>query len=109
MADVTGVDPKGVSLVYGFREFSFRFSHSRDGGDALLFRARDWAAVAPGLKTIEDAAKQSAAILLLAFEKAELAGHRRGAQGAAHIRSRGRRTDRRRNGRSDCHDCQGSR
>ena len=72
MADVTGVDPDRRLVFTDSGPFPFDFLILATGATHSYFGHNDWAAVAPGLKTIEDAVTIRR-YMLLAFEKAELA------------------------------------
>ena len=72
MADVTGVDPKRGVVLTDSGSFPFDFLILATGATHSYFGHDDWATVAPGLKTIEDATTIRRD-MLLAFEKAELA------------------------------------
>ena len=72
MADVTGVDTKRRLVLTDSGSFPFDFLILAPGATHSYFGHDDWAAVAPGLKTIEDATSIRRDTLL-AFEKAELA------------------------------------
>ncbi len=72
MADVTGVDPKQHLVLTDVGSFPFDFLILATGATHSYFGHEDWAAAAPGLKTIEDATTIRRDTLL-AFEKAELA------------------------------------
>jgi NADH dehydrogenase len=72
MADVTGIDPGKRLVIAGACVFPFDFLILATGAAHSYFGHDEWASVAPGLKTIEDATTIRRD-LLLAFEKAELA------------------------------------
>jgi NADH:ubiquinone reductase (H+-translocating) len=72
MANVTGVDPGRRLVLTDSGTFPFDFLILATGATHSYFGHDDWAAVAPGLKTIEDATTIRRD-MLLAFEKAELA------------------------------------
>ncbi len=72
MADATGVDPQRRLVFTDSGIFPFDFLILATGATHSYFGHDEWAAVAPGLKTIEDAAIIRRDTLL-AFEKAELA------------------------------------
>jgi NADH:ubiquinone reductase (H+-translocating) len=72
MAEVTGVDAKNRLVFAGGDVFPYDFLILATGATHSYFGHDDWAAVAPGLKTIEDATAIRRNTLL-AFEKAELA------------------------------------
>lgn len=72
MADVTGVDPKRRLVFTNSGVFPFDFLILATGATHSYFGHDEWEAVAPGLKTIEDATTIRRDTLL-AFEKAELA------------------------------------
>ena len=72
MADVTGVDPQRRLVFTNSGIFPFDFLILATGATHSYFGHDEWEAVAPGLKTIEDATTIRRDTLL-AFEKAELA------------------------------------
>ncbi len=72
MAEVTGVDAQCGLVFAGCEVFPFDFLILATGATDSYFGHDDWVAVAPGLKTIEDATAIRRNTLL-AFEKAELA------------------------------------
>jgi NADH:ubiquinone reductase (H+-translocating) len=72
MAEVTGVDAKNRLVFAGGDVFPCDFLILATGATHSYFGHDDWAAVAPGLKTIEDATAIRRNTLF-AFEKAELA------------------------------------
>jgi NADH:ubiquinone reductase (H+-translocating) len=72
LAEVTGVDAKRGLVFAGCDVFPFDFLILATGATHSYFGHDDWAAVALGLKTIEDATAIRRKTLL-AFEKAELA------------------------------------
>jgi NADH:ubiquinone reductase (H+-translocating) len=72
MAEVTGVDAKNRLVFAGGDVFPYDFLILATGATHSYFGHDNWAAVAPGLKTIEDATAIRRNTLL-AFEKAELA------------------------------------
>ncbi len=72
MADVTGIDPERRLVLTDSGSFPFDYLILAPGATHSYFGHDDWAAVAPGLKTIEDATTIRRD-MLLAFEKAELA------------------------------------
>ena len=72
MADATGVDPQRRLVFTNSGIFPFDFLILATGATHSYFGHDEWAAFAPGLKTIEDAAIIRRDTLL-AFEKAELA------------------------------------
>jgi NADH:ubiquinone reductase (H+-translocating) len=72
MAEVTGVDAENRLIFAGGDVFPYDFLIIATGATHSYFGHGDWAAVAPGLKTIEDATAIRRNTLF-AFEKAELA------------------------------------
>ncbi|MGA7328111.1 MAG: NAD(P)/FAD-dependent oxidoreductase [Rhodomicrobium sp.] len=72
LAEVTGVDPRAGTVFAGLEAFPFDYLVLASGATHSYFGHPDWAAVAPGLKTIEDATLIRRN-MLLGFEKAELA------------------------------------
>ncbi len=72
MAEVMGVDPQRRLVFTDSGVFPFDFLILATGATHSYFGHDDWATVAPGLKTIEDATTIRRDTLL-AFEKAELA------------------------------------
>lgn len=72
LAAVTGVDVKSKLVFADGRAFPFDYLILTAGATHSYFGHPEWAAVAPGLKTIEDATAIRRA-MLLAFEKAEFA------------------------------------
>lgn len=72
LAEVTGVDSKARTVFAGSEAFPFDYLVLASGATHSYFGHPDWAAVAPGLKTIEDATLIRRN-MLLGFEKAELA------------------------------------
>ena len=91
---VTGY-PK-VEIPYDYLVLATGVTHAYFGNP-------HWEALAPGLKTIEDALEIRRRFLL-AFEAAEIEGRRRGAARGAHLRRRRRRADGRRDRRRDGRD-----
>jgi NADH dehydrogenase len=72
MAEVTGIDPVGRIVNTEAGPFSFDFLVIATGAKNSYFGHHQWAAVAPGLKRVEDATRIRRDILS-AFEEAELA------------------------------------
>ncbi len=72
LAAVTGADVKSKLVFADGRAFPFDYLILAPGATHSYFGHPEWAQVAPGLKTIEDATAIRRATLL-AFEKAELA------------------------------------
>ena len=79
LSRVTGVDPAARQVLDGGRTDRLRPAGDRRRRRPRLFRPRRLGAFAPGLKTLEDALDIRRRILS-AFERAELAGRRRGAR-----------------------------
>lgn len=71
MADVTGVDVVARQVVANHRALPYDYLVLATGATHSYFGHDEWAAVAPGLKRIEDATKIRRE-LLVAFERAEL-------------------------------------
>jgi NADH:quinone reductase (non-electrogenic) len=74
MADVKGVDLAGRSVETSAGPMSYDYLVIATGATHSYFGHDDWAEFAPGLKRIEDATRIRRSILL-AFERAELAGN----------------------------------
>jgi len=74
MADVKGVDLAGRSVETSAGPMSYDYLVIATGATHSYFGHDDWAKFAPGLKRIEDATRIRRSILL-AFERAELAGN----------------------------------
>ena len=72
MAEVTGVDIAGRRVLIGSGAMPYDTLVIATGATHSYFGHDEWAAVAPGLKRIEDATRIRRSILL-AFEQAELA------------------------------------
>lgn len=72
MANVTGVDTAGRRVLTDGPDFPFDYLVLAAGATDSYFGHPDWAAVAPGLKSIADAVDIRRRILL-SFERAELA------------------------------------
>jgi NADH dehydrogenase len=72
MAEVTGVDHGAKAVLLGARRLSYDHLVIATGATHSYFDHPDWAAHAPGLKTIEDALRLRSK-LLLSFEQAEQA------------------------------------
>jgi NADH dehydrogenase len=73
MADVTGIDAHARRVETAAGSFGFDFLVIATGATHSYFGHDEWAAVAPGLKRIEDATAVRRSILS-AFERAEIAG-----------------------------------
>ncbi|MDB5595149.1 MAG: dehydrogenase protein [Hyphomicrobiales bacterium] len=71
MAEVTGIDRAAQTVVAGGKVIPYDYLVVATGATHSYFGHDDWAAVAPGLKRIEDATRIRRNILL-AFERAEL-------------------------------------
>jgi NADH dehydrogenase len=71
MAEVTGVDTAGRCVLIGSGAIPYDTLVIATGATHSYFGHEEWAAVAPGLKRIEDATRIRRSILL-AFEQAEL-------------------------------------
>jgi NADH:ubiquinone reductase (H+-translocating) len=74
MAEVKGVDLAGRSVETSAGPMSYDYLVIATGATHSYFGHDDWAKFAPGLKRIEDATRIRRSILL-AFERAELAGN----------------------------------
>ena len=74
MAEVKGVDLAGRSVETSAGPMSYDYLVIATGATHSYFGHDDWARYAPGLKRIEDATRIRRSILL-AFERAELAGN----------------------------------
>lgn len=74
MAEVKGVDLAGRSVATSAGPMSYDYLVVATGATHSYFGHDDWAKFAPGLKRIEDATRIRRSILL-AFERAELAGN----------------------------------
>jgi len=72
MTPITGVDRASRCVETSGRPVPYDYLVLATGASHFYFRHDDWAPFAPGLKTLADAAKIRARILL-AFERAELA------------------------------------
>ena len=72
MANVIGVDPQARVVKTDAQDFPYDFLVIATGATHAYFGHDDWAAFAPGLKSIEDATHIRRSILS-AFERAELA------------------------------------
>jgi NADH:ubiquinone reductase (H+-translocating) len=70
LAEVTGVDLDGQAVVMGDRRMGYDTLILATGASHAYFGRDEWAAVAPGLKTIDDATALRRKILI-AFERAE--------------------------------------
>ena len=70
LAEVGGVDLKGKRVLCGERWLEFDYLVLAAGVKTSYFGHEDWAAVAPGLKTLNDALEIRRRILM-AFERAE--------------------------------------
>jgi NADH dehydrogenase len=73
MAEVTGIDLAGRLVQTGAGPMAYDYLVIATGATHSYFGHDDWAHFAPGLKRIEDATRIRRSILL-AFERAELAG-----------------------------------
>ncbi|MDB5644307.1 MAG: FAD-dependent oxidoreductase [Hyphomicrobiales bacterium] len=71
MAEVTGVDRSAQTVHAGGKAIAYDYLVVATGATHSYFGRDEWAAVAPGLKRIEDATRIRRNILL-AFERAEL-------------------------------------
>jgi NADH:ubiquinone reductase (H+-translocating) len=70
LAEVTGVDVDGRAVLMGDRRLAYDSLIVATGASHAYFGRDEWAAVAPGLKTIDDATALRRKILI-AFERAE--------------------------------------
>jgi NADH:ubiquinone reductase (H+-translocating) len=70
LAEVTGVDLDGRAVIMGDRRMAYDTLILATGASHAYFGRDEWAAVAPGLKTIDDATALRRKILI-AFERAE--------------------------------------
>ncbi|MDX1541326.1 MAG: NAD(P)/FAD-dependent oxidoreductase [Geminicoccaceae bacterium] len=71
LGNVTGVDPARRLVLMGESEVGYDILVIATGSGQSYFGNDDWAAHAPGLKTIEDA-REIRGSLLMAFERAEM-------------------------------------
>ncbi len=74
LAEVTGVDVDGRAVLMGDRRLTYDSLIVATGASHAYFGRDEWAAVAPGLKTIDDATALRRKILI-AFERAETEPH----------------------------------
>lgn len=70
LGEVTGIDPAARHVLIGSSRFEFDYLILATGARHSYFGRNDWAAFAPGLKSIEDATSIRSR-LLRAFEEAE--------------------------------------
>ena len=80
LAEVSGVDLKRKEVIADGRRVPYDYLVLATGARHAYFGHDDWAAFAPGLKTIDDATGLRRRILL-AFERAENEERRRRARG----------------------------
>ncbi|BAU44990.1 NAD(P)/FAD-dependent oxidoreductase [Leptolyngbya sp. O-77] len=73
MAEVTGVDPERQLVFMGDRPLPYDYLILATGAQQTYFGKDEWAAIAPGLKTVLDAV-QIRDRVLRSFEQAELQG-----------------------------------
>ncbi|MDB5454048.1 MAG: FAD-dependent pyridine nucleotide-disulfide oxidoreductase [Caulobacteraceae bacterium] len=71
LAEVTGVDRAGKRVLMGETDLPYDFLVLATGATHAYFGHDDWAAVAPGLKTLDDAVAIRRRVLS-AFERAEI-------------------------------------
>ena len=81
MAEVTGIDVEGKRVILEDSEVSYDYLVLATGATHAYFGHDEWADIAPGLKTIDDATEMRRRFLH-AFEEAEREGdaHARGSQ-----------------------------
>jgi NADH dehydrogenase len=72
LGEVTDVDPERRRVLMGERAIPYDYLVIATGSGQSYFGHDEWAAYAPGLKTIEDA-REIRGRLLMAFEQAEIA------------------------------------
>ena len=103
MADVIDIDVAGRRLVLADGDIGYDTLIVAAGAGHSYFGHDEWQAVAPGLKSIEDAT-QIRRRVLSAFERAERETDPREEDHLADVRHRRRRSDWRRAGRRDRRD-----